>query len=681
MGAGLAACILLSTVRAEDVDERPPALDSVQVTATRIEAPTTDTSMAVTVLDATELDRQTVLTVADYFHGEAGTFVQQTGPGQGNVIIRGLKGSEILHLVDGFRLNTAFFRNSPNQHLALVDPLNLDRVEAVRGPLSTLYGSDAMGGVVQFLTPEPRFESADWRNEVNLRTRWSSADDSTHSRASFRAGREGLGVTAGISYQDVNDLRAGGGETLPFTGYTQRSGDFKLLFSPASGHELMVSAQYSQQPRTPRPDTLVPGFGQTRPDNAEFLYMPQARHFGLLRYRYTHPTALADSIDIHAGYQKIIDDRTSREFGTPNREIERNASALQGLAGVAVKAIGPHRLTYGVDVYDDRIDSFRERYNIDSGVTSARPSRYPDGSTMDSFAVFITDDWHVSKRFDLLSGVRYSRFDIRLPPVINGIGVDLTPDDFSGNLGFSYALSDGLRMVGNLGRGFRAPNVFDLGTFGDRPSNRFNIPNPALEPETVNSVDWGFKYALDGLDFEIVGYRSWYKNKITSVLTGEVTDSGRLVVQARNATRLDLWGIESGLRWQATEAFGLRASATWTRGDETFEGDEYPADRVPPVFGRLGAYYSRIADWKFEGWLLFASKQDRLSPRDEIDARIDPNGTAGWVTGNARIAWQPNERWRAQLFLENLSDRRYREHGSGIDEPGRNVSLAIDWRY
>lgn len=665
-----------------DDETEPTRLDRVQVTATRAEEDASEVPVAVTVIDLDDILRQNALTVADLVHGETGTFVQQTGPGQGNILIRGLKGSEILHLVDGFRLNNAFFRNAPNQFLALVDSLNVERIEIVRGPMSTLYGSDAMGGVVQFLTPEPRYTGDAWQNDVVLRTRYSSADESTHSRAAFQGGREGFGISGGISYQDVNDLRIGGGRTLPYTGYTQHSGDFKLLFAPADGHELTLSTQYSEQPRTPRYDTLVPGFGQTNPDNAEFLYSPQQRRFAQIRYRYTNPSMLADNVDVHFGYQKSVDDRTTRDFGSANREIEENASTLRGLTGVAVKELGTqHHVSYGVDIYEDTVDSFRQRFNINSGVTSARPSRYPDGSTIDSFAVFVTDDWQINERLDAVGGLRYSRFDISLPPVINGIGVDLEPDDVSGQLGFAYLLSEGLHLVGNFGRGFRAPNVFDLGTFGDRPSNRFNIPNPDLKPETVNSIDFGLKYSAGDLDFETIAYRANYRDKITSVLTGEQTETGRAIVQSRNATRLILWGFESGVRWRASERLGVRASLTYTRGEEKFEGDEYAADRIPPLFGRLGLTYAFAEDWELEGWTLYATKQDRLSPRDEIDARINPDGTAGWATLNGRVAWQVSEQLRMQVLLENATDKRYREHGSGLDDPGRNVSLSLDWRY
>lgn len=259
--------------------------------------------------------------------------------------------------------------------------------------------------------------------------------------------------------------------------------------------------------------------------------------------------------------------------------------------------------------------------------------------------------------------------------------MSLSPSDFNGHLGFAFKLGEQLRLVGNAGRGFRAPNIFDLGTFGDRPSNRFNIPNPDLAPETVNTFDLGLKYVDPSWQWELMGFRSNYRDKITSVLTGGFTDTGRAIVQSRNATRLVLEGVESGLRWMPSPQWQLYGTATWTRGDEQFAGDEYPADRIPPLFGKLGMRWAFAPGWELEGWSVYAGRQDRLSPRDASDARINPEGTAGWATVNARIGWQASDALMLQLTAGNLADKRYREHGSGLDEPGRNLSLALDWRF
>ena len=655
-------------------------LDQIQVTAQRRESSTLEVSSAVTVVGREEIKRQSPQTIADLLHGEPGTYVQQTTPGQGVVIIRGLKGSEVLHLVDGFRLNNAFFRNAPNQYIALIDALAADQIEVVRGPMATLYGSDAMGGVMQVLTAEPRFSGTDWQTSGALRARYSSGDDSTHGRVWFQTGREGFGISGGASYQDIGTRRVGGGDDLPFTAFSQKGGDVKLL-ATSNGHELTASFQYSQQPRTPRHDALVAGFGQDAPENSEFWFQPQARRFSHLRYRYIESSAFADTIELHLGEQRIIDNRSTMGYGSSNRDLESNTSTLRGFTGQLGKALGAHYLSYGWELHRDRVDSFRERININSGTTSSRPPRFPDGSTMESLGLFVADAWYASDRLHIDAGVRYSRFDVELSPTANGIGTRIRPDDVSGHAGFVYSLSDSLRLVGNAGRGFRAPNIFDLGTFGERTGNRFNIPNENLEPETVNSFDLGFKYANSQWEWEAIAFRSHYRNKITSVLTGELNQAGQELTQSRNATRLVLSGVEAGVQYAPGEDWRAYASATYSKGDEEFEGNQYAADRIPPLFGKAGVRWNFAAQWELEGWVLYAGRQDRLSPRDTSDARINPDGTAGWATLNARVGFSPRENLSLRFSAENLSDKRYREHGSGIDAVGRNLSLALDLRF
>lgn len=665
---------------AEGARKQARMLDRIQVTATRRAESAFDVPVATTVIGPEQIERSTPQVAMDLLHGEPGTFVQQTTPGQGIVIVRGLKGSEVLHLVDGFRLNTAIFRNAPNQYMALVDGQALDRIEAVRGPSGTLYGSDAMGGVVQLFTPEPRFQGSETQAEGRMRFIYASADDSLTSRVSAAMGNEDFSLSGGLSYQDVDDLRVGGGDELPFTGFTARAGDAKLIWKPAANQELMLQVQTLTQPRTPRHDELVPGFGQTQPNSAVFLFQPQARDFAHARWTLDAATPLFDGVALHLGWQEIQDDRRTRDFGSPNEERERNSSDLVGLTAQLHKGIGEHYLTYGAEIYQDQIDSFRQRTNIDSGAVSARPPRFPDGSSMDTLSFYIADDWQASDRLDVYGGVRWSRADVELPGGASGIGIDISPSDWSGHLGMRYGLSDEVNLVANYGRGFRAPNVFDLGTFGDRPSNRFNIPNADLDSETVDTVDLGLKWSGESFEAELVGYVSRYNDKITSVLTGDVTPGGRLVTQSRNVTQLDLHGIESGLRWYPSDELEGYVTATYTSGDEEFEGDEYPADRIPPLFGKLGAIWRPAGRWSFEAYSYYATSQDRLSPRDAVDPRINPEGTAGWVTLNARVEFALSDTLQLALRAENLGDVRYREHGTGLDEPGRNFIFSVDWR-
>jgi len=185
----------------------------------------------------------------------------------------------------------------------------------------------------------------------------------------------------------------------------------------------------------------------------------------------------------------------------------------------------------------------------------------------------------------------------------------------------------------------------------------------------------------DRLQGELVGYVSRYSDKITSVLTGEVTESGRLVVQNRNVSKLDLVGIEAGLRGKLRDDLEWYATATWTRGDETVAGTETPADRIPPIFGMAGVIWDARTNLSLEAYLMYAGSQDRYSPRDEVDSRIEPGGTPGWVTWNVRAAWQATESFSASLRLANLGDRLYREFGSGVDAPGFDCLVTLDYGF
>ena len=116
----------------------------------------------------------------------------------------------------------------------------------------------------------------------------------------------------------------------------------------------------------------------------------------------------------------------------------------------------------------------------------------------------------------------------------------------------------------------------------------------------------------------------------------------------------------------------------YTRGEENGpDGTSVPADRIPPLSGRLGLNWEASDRIRLEPYWDFAAEQDRLSPRARADPRIDPNGTAGWGTLNLLLSWQASDRAQLGLRLQNLGDKNYREHGSGIDAAGRNLGFWL----
>ncbi len=644
----------------------------IQVTAERSAVSVSDTAAAVTVVTLEPEQAPALTLLPDFLRGQTGVFVQQTTPGQATVILRGLKGSQVLNLVDGMRLNNAFFRPAPNQYLALVDSQWAEHVEVVRGPASVLYGGDAMGGVVQVITRSPRM--ARERNaEVTL-----LADSAQHLRSvatSLEWGGERLaGLLMGRNL-DTGVLHTGGGR-LPMAGYSSRSAFLKLRYRSPSGAEAMFNVQHLRQPSTPRIDELVAGFGQQQPASAVFRFEPNQRDFAHLRGQFSPGWWWAGSVDMHLAWQGIEDSRRTRDTGSNWENREFNRSSLWGWTTQVDVWLGSQRLVYGLELWRDTVASRRFRRNVDTGQWVGRRSRFPDGATMDSDALYAELDgdaglWHWG------AGLRYSRYRVDLPAGDRDEPVRLRPADFSGSLRVRRQLGTALQWVSNLGKGFRPPNVYDLSALGERPGNRYNVANPDLAPEQVYSLDTGLKWQGDYSFAELYLWAARYRDRISAVPTGELTETGRIIVQNRNLGRVNLHGLEAGWRWLQGDN-RWQANINWVWGRESDVDGSGPADRIPPLNGLL-ALDRPWRNTQVRIWLRWAMAQKRLSARDVRDPRIDPDGTPGWATLNLALSGQWSRQWRWSLRLENLLDARYREHGSGLDAPGRNVIVRLEW--
>ena len=237
-------------------------------------------------------------------------------------------------------------------------------------------------------------------------------------------------------------------------------------------------------------------------------------------------------------------------------------------------------------------------------------------------------------------------------------------------------------MTANLGYGFRAPNVFDLGTLGERPGNRFNIPNPNLQSERITQLDFGIRHRGERWDLDAVVFVLHYTDRITSVLTGDITPDGRDVTQSRNIASADIAGLEVGAHFVLGPTLTADIVVNYLRGEQEDESaTTVPGDRIPPMNGRVSLTLQATDNVALETFAVFAAGQDRLSPRDASDPRINPDGTPGWTTANLRANWEISESWQLAMTLENIFDRSYRMHGSGIDSVGRNLIVSVQSRW
>ncbi|MCB1584402.1 MAG: TonB-dependent receptor [Xanthomonadales bacterium] len=655
------------------------SLSPLQVTASKTATASNDTATAVSVVTRDEIKNKPNTLLPDLLRQESGVYIQQTTPGQAIPIIRGLKGSGNVHLVDGMRVNTAFFRNAPNQYLALVDSFMTSQIEVVRGPASVLYGGDALGGVVNVITHTPEFYSPEWDYSGQLFTSWDSADEKWISHVGADFGNNKIASTIGLSYQDIGQRTTGSGQTLPFTAYTSRSFNNKWVFNTSNMSNWTFDLQYTHQPATPRVDNLVPGFGETEPESLVYLFQPNERQFAHLKYSTAESTKWFDQANYHLAYQKITDNRYSQPLSGSRTDTEQNHSDLITLQADWNKTLGNNSLlVYGFDSYHDTISSDRQRV-LSDGTSVPRDSRYPDQSSMQQLAVFA--DWHqYINKHEFTAGLRLSNYDIDLnsPDIAND---QLSLTDLTWHTNWLYKINENDRIFINIGRGFRPPNIFDLGQVGERAGNRFNIINPNLEPESVISFDLGLKHAGNGWQGELVAFVSRYQDVIASIETGEVTNEGQHIVQSQNINDVKIYGVEGDLNYYFEQGGHLFANLTITRGTEDTDNGEGPADRIPPAFGVLGYQQELNERWKMRSQVRYAATQDRLSARDLTDPRINPFGTGGFVVYDTHFTWQHSINSQVRLGVENIFDKKYREHASGLDAPGRNYHVSFYYDF
>ncbi len=218
------------------------------------------------------------------------------------------------------RMNNAIFRNAPTQYLALVSPGTVDRIEVLRGAPASLYGNDAVGGVVQVLSRMPKFDGSETEYRRSAYLSLDTAEIGRSMHATLDAGNRSLAGLISIDYLETGNRRTGSGERIGPTGYESKGARIAVSSTPDDGRAWLFDFQYTNQPDTPRIDELVPGFGQTQPSSSEFRFAPNERLFAHLRHMRAGALWSADwSFDV--GWQRIVDDRITRNFGSAIRDI------------------------------------------------------------------------------------------------------------------------------------------------------------------------------------------------------------------------------------------------------------------------------------------------------------------------------------------------------------------------
>jgi outer membrane receptor protein involved in Fe transport len=577
----------------KDVKE-PHLYYEVTVTATRTKKDTLDIPKAVSVVDRKKIQEKAPNNVTELLRELPGVDMNGVGTNQSRPIIRGFRGQRILLMEDGMRMNNSRRQQDFGEIPALVDISEVDRVEVVRGPASVLYGSDAIGGVINIITRVPEYDPGKSSIHGSIGYRYSSADKQNKGAVNLNGNVGKLGFMISGNLRKAKDYTAPAGTfgnidltedvTVSDTGVKDGGANLLLTYSLSKQQQFSFKYEYYHAENG--------GFGFVEPD----VYDPGATRIQIRypmqevqKYTFKYENrqlgfALADHLSFITYYLK-----NQREL-TNNIYIPFNSPIFPPGAGINIqtenftdvntlgfrlefnKAAKKHTITYGADFFEDNTE------NTDAGVTQILGFGPPMTIDTDdtpklpharyrSLGVFIQDDISLFARTSLILGLRYQNVNAKTKqtPGLEGDElVNSTDETFVGTANLLFSITDDLRLVLSVGRGFRSPNLIERFFDGVTPEGSgYQSRNTALTAETSLNVDVGFKFRRKNVHLEATYFNNVVRDGIRLTNTGLVDDETELPIYRNvNVDKLRMQGVEALGR--IFFKFGISAQANVT---------------------------------------------------------------------------------------------------------------------
>jgi hemoglobin/transferrin/lactoferrin receptor protein len=703
-------------------------LDQVVVSATKWSQPKRETPHKITTITSKEIALQQPQTTADLLGGSGEVFIQKSQQGGGSPMIRGFATNRLLMAVDGIRMNTAIFRSGNLQNVISLNPYTIQQTEVFFGPGSVIYGSDAIGGVMNFYTLQPQLSTTN--NPLitgKAATRYSSANNELATHADANIGWKRWSLLTSFTHNRYGDLEMGStgpdeylrkeyvervnGQDVIVqndnpklqkqSGFTQNHFMGKLRFQPNQAWNFTYAFHYSATSNYDRYDRLI-RYRDGLPRSAEWYYGPQIWMMNQLSIEHQKPTVAYDQFTIRLAQQHFEESRHDRDFGDSLRnnrteEVEAYSINLDFVKTLSLK----HQVLYGAEVVTNKVTSRGEVEDIVLNRSSTGAARYPD-ATWNSYGVFATYRFKPTTKWTLEAGARYNSFgidatfDTQFYPLPFETA-DLSNGAITGSVGADYNPTETWSVSANLATGFRSPNVDDMGKIFDSEPGAVVVPNPDLEAEYAYSAEIDIAKVFGNfLKVDIAAYytlldqalvrRDFQLNDADSI----VYDGEMSKVQAiQNAANASVYGIQAGVEVKLPEGFILHSQFNWQEGEEELDdGSTSPSRHATPWFGvtRLGYQHQKFTlefNVQYSGEVPFEDMPESEVAKDYLYA-IDDQGnpySPGWYTLNLKTMIPITKQLVITGGIENLLDKRYRPFSSGLVASGRNVVLALTAKF
>ncbi|KER10162.1 MAG: TonB-dependent receptor [[Candidatus Thermochlorobacteriaceae] bacterium GBChlB] len=703
--------------------------DEIVVSATRWTQAKRTVPHKITTLTPKDITLLNPQTAADMLGASGDVFIQKSQQGGGSPMIRGFSTNRLLYAVDGVRMNNAIFRGGNLQQVISLDAFAIENTEIFFGAGSVIYGSDAIGGVMNFQTLTPQFSLFDEPFVTAKGTaRFSSANEEQTGNFQLNIGWKNFALLTNLTYSSFGSPRMGRNgrnEYLrPFfvqridsldrvitnpDPLVQRPNDYqqinlmqKVRYTLSDTWELQYGFHFSETSEYARYDRLIETAPNGLPRSAVWNYGPQKWTMHTLSGTHKGENALYDLATLRLAYQYFQESRIDRNFSGGQRfrlrtqleEVRANSLNLD-----FTRSFGGHQIFYGAEAVLNNVASIGSAIDIRSNNSINVADRYPQ-SDWASLAAYMNYQFQSSENFLVQAGARYNYFTINADFARN---LDVFPFSFTsaevrsgaltGNLGAVFTPDDSWTVSATLSTGFRAPNVDDIGKIFDQPQNVVVVPNPTLSAEYAYNGELAVsKIFGDVARVELTGYytyldralvrRDFQFNGQDSILYDGILSRVQAI---QNAAFADVYGVQASIDVKLPLGFGLSSRFNYQIGNEELDdGTRSRSRHAAPWFGvtRL-TYTTRKLDVQlyamYSGEVSFENLNVEERGKPQIYA-IDDNGnpfSPSWLTLNFKALYRFEENFTITAGVENLTDIRYRPYSSGLVALGRNFVIAL----
>ncbi|MBP8285515.1 MAG: TonB-dependent receptor [Rhodoferax sp.] len=658
-----------------------PTLPTVSVTAKGYVSDDLIIPGATIVVDRDELLRRGANNPGEALRGKPGLAVASDGPQGQNPVIRGLKKESVVLLVDGMRLNSA----QPQGAIASFMSLGLaQRVEVIKGPASVLYGTGALGGVINVLLPQARFKDG---IGFEANAGYDSASSGLRSTGVMNVAQGDHALMLGASVAHIGDYQAPAGE-IAKTGYDSDSLIGQYRYRIDSAQQLRMSLQQHTDEDVWYPGSKKP-HASTLVGNTTVHSPEQTRQLIEVGYNRKGMSDQKLNIDLRA-YRQQVDRNIYTYAQKMGRDIGQ-ADASFVTDGIDARAdwlaLPQHLLSFGVNAWHMAADTPRLLPTPASNPINPLARSDPfNGGKLDALGFYLQDDAYFGK-LNVLTGLRHDTVKGSAAWMGNqtvNTGLDRSDSAVSGSLGLIYEVDPLIRPFANLSRGFRTGEMRERFEASSRGDGFFYVGNPQIKPEIANQFELGFKGSSDALSYTLSAYR----NRISNYIAGQQvfgataiaacgTANAAYCKKTINLGQVVIQGLEASAKWQFQRNQWLNVGYSRLRGENKDLNEplfQMPADELS--FGWEG---NVAAGWTADATLRLVDRQDRLA---KVFARGTENATPGFGTFNLGVTWGYAKNQSLRVALKNLADKAYHEHltegvsGQEIEASGRSLQIA-----